>query len=145
MVADILLILAAWTHCAIPAGVSYEAIDAADRYGADPVVMLGYLCSEHGADWTDDPEACSHAGACGPYQLMPRWRRVFPGTDAEVTAQLLVYSEERHHTKCRDTRHDWRAHLKAGRAGRNLDHIRWSVQRWSGYEQQLDNDRERHR
>ena len=127
----------------VPYSFSIGAFVAADSYGVDPVVIGAYLISEHGDDWTDNIR-CSSAGACGPYQLVALWPRHFgysiedrddPIRSAEIAAQLIHYSIERHTEKCGSQRHDWRAHLKSGSRGRNS--VSGPVRRWKRYEDQL--------
>ena len=138
------LILAAWHVCAIPAPVTIATVDAAHSHGVDPVVMVGYLCSEHGDDWTPRPDACSDAGACGPFQLGRSWplefgypmeARADMHASADMMARLVVYTQGRHN-RCTGS-HDWRAHLKAGPGGRDAENIAWSVRRWRGFEAEI--------
>jgi hypothetical protein len=135
-------ILAMLTICAVPPEVSATSYLAAKRHGVDPITHGAYLCSEHGDDWTPRPGACSTRGACGPYQLSSLWPRHYGYRDedrahiwhaANMAAMVMVYSQESHQM-CGDG-HDWRAHLKASRKGR--DGVGWIVRRWVRYEQRL--------
>lgn len=128
----------------VPPSVSVHTWNGAHEQGADPFVLGSYLVSEHSDDWTEEPGACSSAGACGPFQLTRHWERAFdfpPGARldadqaARIAAGVLVYSKNRHE-KC-DEGHDWRAHLKAGPGGRNNSNVRFSVRRWKSYERRL--------
>jgi hypothetical protein len=123
----------------VPPHVSAVTWAAAHRHGQDPVVLGAYLVSEHGDDWTPDPEACSSRGACGPFQLAalwadhfgyPREARANLWAAANMAAMLLEHSQARHE-RCGEG-HDFRAHLKASPGGR--DSIGWIVRGWKRYE-----------
>lgn len=139
MVRLIALVLAAWSVAEIPADYSVPAVVAAVRYGVEAETLLGYLAAEHGGDWSDDPEACSDRGACGPYSLTPLWPRTFGYSQdavmdrwesAEIAARLVLYSRDRHRG-CQDG-HGWRAHLLCGPGSRGR--CARPVARWEALE-----------
>lgn len=132
---------AMWAVGDVPPTYSIPAYNAAKEFRVDENTLGGYLISEHHGDWTDDPTKCSSMGACGPYQLVEMWANEFGGDrndpvdSARITAQLMLYSKGSHE-KCGGP-HDWRAHLKGSRKGRDGAVIRNSVKKWMGYSSSL--------
>lgn len=124
----------------MPVDAAASAVYAGRAHDLNPLTLLGYLCSEHpGGRWSGE---CSDKGACGYYQLMPMWPREFGYRvddredvwhSADMAARLIVYTKGRHAECLGD--HDWRAHLKCGKASR--DRCSTPVERWQGYEADL--------
>jgi hypothetical protein len=137
-------ILALQTLGSVPPHVSASTYLAAQRHDVDPVILGAYLVSEHDDDWTPTPEQCGDDGrTCGPFSLSALWAREFGyrARDrghvwhaANMAAQLMLYSHERHHGRCQGA-HDWRAHVKSGPGGRHL--AAGSVREWKRWESRI--------
>ena len=121
-----ILVALALLRLGAPIDVALATPVAALLEGVDPVVLAGYVLSEHsGGGWSG---SCSDRGACGPFALTRMWERRFdddaPGDQrdeafaaARITARVILYSMDRHES-CPAT-HDWRAHLKCGPGNRH--------------------------
>ena len=132
---DAIIVAAALYGAGAPVDVALATPIGALSVGVDPVVLAGYVLSEHpGGRWSS---SCSDAGACGHFQLARLWERRYdddePGdqrerawTAAPIAAAVIAYSRERHED-CGDG-HGWRAHMKCGTGSR--DSCKWPVQRW---------------
>lgn len=132
-------VAALWISGSVPPDVSLATLSACERHGVDCVSLGAYLISEHGDDWTDEPEACSSRGACGPFQLAATWPieygyrlddRADPWCAADMAARLVIYSQDRARKGV-----DWRAHLKCA-PGHRRD-CGWPVRSWLRREQDL--------
>jgi len=131
-----------WAVGRVPIEYSVPAFSACIRFEVDCETLGGYLISEHGNDWTDQPEKCSHRKACGPYQLVRHWPREFgyesedrlcPWLSAEIMAQVILYSVEK--TKKERSSFDWRARLKCSRKSRET--CKFPVLKWRRLEDRL--------
>jgi hypothetical protein len=92
--------LSMWQEGRVPLEHAVAAIAASSLAEVDCFVLGAYLVSEHGENWTRDPDRCSHRGACGPYQLVIHWPRKFgyrpvdrldTWKSAEIAARMLGY------------------------------------------------------
>lgn len=115
----------------VPPQYALVTYAAAVREGVDPDTLGALLISEQGGRYEAD--FVRHNGPTGLFQVMPMWASHFghepealldPQLNAEVAAGIVSYSVERH-TQCRG-RHDWRAHWKCSRDGRDrcAEHVR---------------------
>jgi len=127
------LALAMAATCSAPLDVGIWTHVAARAHSVEPIVLAGYVCSEHrDGRWSGQ---CSDHGACGPFQLVATWPRAAGVHDAArmwtpsaaVLAAGVVRYSQRRHRQCTGT-HGWRAHVKCGPGGR--DDCAHPVRRW---------------
>lgn len=109
---------------AVPPQYSVVTYTAAYAEDVDPDTLGGILITETGGDWETDSR--SPAGARGLFQIMPMWAKHFdydvedlddPVINAHIAAGVVRYSIGRHE-RC-EGKHDWRAHYKCSRKGRD--------------------------
>jgi len=142
-----------WYFYDVPLEYGTIGYIAAISEGVDPYEQVGYLVSEHRGNYPT--YKCGDGGkTCGMYSLSTLWTKKFgyePDdrfnwvTTAFIAAKVIAYTKERHKRKCKNRKHNWRAHLKCSPSFRDKKGCAIPVKKWQRIERKVKDNVMRYR